>query len=260
MYPALPGEGSIERHDHEMEMDAVGAHEVLIESPSHNERLDEMDVDRLGTRLRVWRDRSREISEQPWARAVSVFRNFGERAGTSIEHPHSQMIATPVTPPELRRRMDVAERYWEEHGRSVYDDMLKRELDLGERVVAVRDDFAAISPFASRFPFETWIMPRDHAASFTLLGDGQIAGLAGLLRDVLRGLRDAAGDPDLNLAFRSAPVGEERRRSFLWHLGVFPRLTIPAGFELGAGMAINPMAPERAAERLRTCQAIASAS
>ncbi|MDQ4005347.1 MAG: galactose-1-phosphate uridylyltransferase, partial [Actinomycetota bacterium] len=260
MYPAVAREGTTERHGQEMtlEMDAVGAHEVLIESPTHSERLDEMDLDRLGSRVRLWRDRSREIAAEPWARAVSVFRNFGRKAGTSIEHPHSQIIATPVTPPELRRRVDVAERYWDEYGRSVYADLLEGELDRGLRLVAVRDDFAAIAPFASRFPFETWILPRDHTASFTQLADGQIPGLAGLLRDVLRGLRDAAGDPDLNLAIRSAPVGDEGKRSYVWHLGIFPRLTIPAGFELGAGMAINPMPPERAAERLRTCQAIAA--
>jgi UDPglucose--hexose-1-phosphate uridylyltransferase len=258
MFPAVTREGSAHARD-DLEIDAVGAHEVVIESERHDERLEEMSLDHIADLVRLWRDRSRELAAETWARTVSVFRNFGDRAGTSIEHPHSQIIATPVTPPELRRRMDAAERYWDARGRSVYADVLGRELEAGERIVAVRDDFAALSPFASRFPFETWILPRDQAASFSSVGDGQLPGLASLLHDVLVALREGAGDPDYNLAIRSAPVGEERGRSFVWHLAVFPRLTIPAGFELGAGMAINPMPPERAAERLRATLAVLAA-
>jgi UDPglucose--hexose-1-phosphate uridylyltransferase len=258
-YPALTPAGTTERHDAgALEMDAVGAHEVVIETRRHDERLEDMEVDRIASLVKLWRERSRELAAQSWARAVVVFRNFGERGGTSLDHPHSQIIATPVTPPELFHRIEVAERYWEEHGRSVYRDMLDRELERGERMVAVRDDFVALAPFASHFPFETWIMPREAQASFTALGDGQLASMATVLRDVLRALRDAAGDPDYNLAIRSAPVGDERRRSFVWHLAVFPRTTTQAGFELGAGMAINTVLPEGAAAALRASLATAA--
>lgn len=257
MYPALTPEGSAgPAPEDDLELDAVGAHEVVIECDRHDQRLEDMGADHIAAVLRVWRDRTLQLSAEPWARAVSVFRNFGPGAGTSIEHPHSQIIATPVTPPDIRRRMDVAERYWEAHRRSVYADVLARELDRGDRIVAVRDDFTAWSPYAGRFPFETWILPRDGAASFGDVGVGQLPGLAVLLRDVLTGLREGAGDPDYNLAIRSAPVGEEGRRSYVWHLAVIPRLTIPAGFELGAGMSINPMPPERAAETLRATLAV----
>jgi UDPglucose--hexose-1-phosphate uridylyltransferase len=260
MYPALSRDGSsAPGSEDDLEMEGVGSHEVVIESELHDERIDAASLDHLADLLRLWRDRSRELAAEPWARAVSVFRNFGAGAGTSIEHPHSQIIATSVTPPELRRRMDAAERYWDAHGRSVYADVFDRELDGGERIVALRDDFAAWAPFASRFPFETWILPRDRAASFSSLRDGQLPGLAALLHDVLVALREGAGDPDYNLAIRSAPVGEEGRRSFVWHLAVFPRLTIPAGFELGSGMAINPMPPERASEKLRATLAVLAA-
>ncbi|HEV3474097.1 MAG TPA: galactose-1-phosphate uridylyltransferase [Actinomycetota bacterium] len=230
---------------------AAGAHEVVVESPLHNQRLDEMPTDDLAAVLRTWRDRSMALSGQPGVRAVVVFKNFGERAGISVVHPHSQIIATPVVPPEVMRRAEVAARYHHEHGRSVFLDLAERELAEGVRLVGVSPGFVAITPFASRLPYETWVIPFEQQASFTTLRDDQAPHLATLLRDVAGALRRSAGDPDYNLVVHTAPVGQEGVPFLQWYIRVLPRVMTAAGFELGSGMWINCVAPERAAATLR---------
>jgi UDPglucose--hexose-1-phosphate uridylyltransferase len=236
-------------------MDGVGYHEVVVESPQHDERLDEMSIDRLAGVVTTWRDRYRTLAVDPRVKAVIVFKNFGERAGTSLVHPHSQILATPVIPPDALRRYAVATRYFDDTGRCVYLDLLDRELETAERVVAERPGLVAVAPFASREPYETWITPRTSRPSFASLRDGEVRELADLLRDVVAALRQAAGDPDYNLVIHSAPAGEESKPFFLWHLRVLPRIVTPAGFELGSGMSINCVAPEAAARRLREAMA-----
>ena len=252
-FPALSAEsnGDITGDGHIREMGGLGSHEVVVESPLHDERLDEMDVDRVGSLLRLWRERARALSSEPWVRAVMIFKNFGDRAGTTLDHPHSQIMATAVCPPELSHRQAVAAAYLEDSGRSVYADVLEDELDTGERLVAVRDSFAAIAPFASRVPYETWVLPREQQASFAELRDDQVPELAALVKSVLSGLRRGARDPDYNLLVQSAPVGEESSSSYRWHLVVLPRIATAAGFELGSGMSINCVAPEQAAKAMR---------
>jgi UDPglucose--hexose-1-phosphate uridylyltransferase len=184
-----------------------------------------------------------------------IFKNFGDRAGTTLDHPHSQIIATAVCPPDLRQRLDVATAYLEEHGHSVYSDVTEDAIRNGERMVAVRDSFAAVTPFASRAPFETWILPREDQASFADLREDQLPELAAMLKTVLMGLRRGARDPDYNLVVQSAPAGESSSQGFLWHLVVMPRIATMAGFELGSGMSINCVTPEQAAEDMRTALA-----
>jgi len=252
-YPALAPGGTTDRHGEPLarEMDGVGFHEVVIESPLHDERTDDMTTDRVAAVLATWRDRYRALAAEPGVKAVVLFKNFGERAGTSLVHPHSQILATPVIPPDALHRYAVATRYFDDTGRCVYLDVIERELRAGERVVAERAGLVAVAPFASGVPFETWIAPRSKRPSFASVGDDDLPELADLLRDVLGGLRRAAGDPDYNLVIHSAPAGEESKPFFLWHLRVLPRMVTPAGFELGSGMSINTVAPESAARLLR---------
>ena len=252
-YPALTPDGETHRRGEPLarEMDGVGYHEVVIESPQHDERLDEMPLERLEGVVATWRDRYRTLAADPHVKAVIVFKNFGERAGTSLVHTHSQILATPVIPPDALRRYAVATRYFDDTGRCVYLDLLDRELETTERVVAQRPGLVAVAPFASRVPYETWVAPRTPRPSFASLQDGEIRELADLLRDLVAALRHGAGDPDYNLVIHSAPAGEESKPFFLWHLRVLPRIVTPAGFELGSGMSINCVAPEDAARRLR---------
>jgi UDPglucose--hexose-1-phosphate uridylyltransferase len=260
-FPALVPDGSPERNGDRMvrEMEGLGGHEVVIESPVHDERLDEMSVHRLTNVLATWRDRYRILAREPWAKAVVVFKNFGERAGTSLEHPHSQILATPVVPPGALHQYAVATRYYDDTGHCVYMDVLAREVAERARLVAERGRFAAVVPFAGRLPFETWIAPRVLQPSFGDLRDEDLPALAELLRDVLGALRRSAGDPDYNLVVQSAPIGQELSPVFLWHVRLLPRLVTAAGFELGSGMSINTVAPESAAEALRAAVAVVPA-
>jgi UDPglucose--hexose-1-phosphate uridylyltransferase len=209
--------------------------------------------------MRMWRERYRILSGEPWAKAVVVFKNFGERAGTSLEHPHSQILATPVVPPDALHQCSVATRYYDDTGHCVYLDLMAREIEDGARMVAERGRFAAVVPFAGRLPFETWIAPRVLQPSFGDLRDSDLPDLAALLRDVVSALRRSAGDPDYNLVVQSAPIGQELAPVFLWHLRILPRLVTAAGFELGSGMSINTVAPESAAEALRSALAVVPA-
>lgn len=253
LYPALQGNGSTERDGDTLlrEMPGVGEHEVIVESPRHDERLGDMELERLTRALGVWRDRYVALRNLPWVKSVILFRNYGPRAGTSLPHPHSQILATPVFAPDALRRYSVATRYFDDTGHCVYDDLREAELKAADRIVIDDEQYVALSPFASRNPYETWILPRRHRSSFGEVPDEELEGLARTLGSVLRALRDGADDPDYNLVVQSAPAHEEGKPFFLWHLQLFPRTTTPAGFELGSGMSINPMAPEEAAVTLR---------
>ncbi|MGH2683168.1 MAG: galactose-1-phosphate uridylyltransferase [Actinomycetota bacterium] len=258
LFPALEPGGSLERQDGAGlfgEMAGVGSHEVIVESPLHGERMDEMSLDRMTRLIRLWRDRYVFLKADPATKGVIVFKNYGERAGTSLVHPHSQIVATPVFPPESLRRYAVATRYYDDTGHCVYDDLLEAELRRGERLVSLVDGFAAVAPFAARVPFETWIMPLRHQTSFGQLEDDLVPAFAGLLRGMLGALRRVGGDPDFNVVVLSAPSHEEWKPFFLWHLRILPRLATAAGFELGSGMYINTVSPEASARLLREAMA-----
>ncbi len=179
-----------------------------------------------------------------------MFKNFGRLAGTSIVHTHSQIVATPVSLPRLLRRLEVADRYFDEHGRCVYDDVIAAEREAGERLVIEHGGFLAFAPFASGTPFETWIVPTAHGASFGDLEDDDLPDLARTIADALAALRTSCADPDFNLVLFSAPTNGPKA-TFHWHLKLLPKLATPAGFELGSAMGINTVAPEDAALALR---------
>jgi len=253
LFPAVSPDGNENRAGDGpfQEMRGRGAHEVVVESPRHDARLDEMPVEETSAMLGVWRERYTALLQRPEIRAVIVFKNFGAGAGTSLLHPHAQIVAVPVYPPQWTHALNVSMRYFDRTGRSVYDDIVADERATGVRVVVETDGFIAFCPFASKSPFETWILPTAHQASFGTLTDEETPALAGIMRDVLGRLRTAAGDPDFNLVVYSAPDDAAQVRLFRWHLRLVPRITLPAGFEMGSGMSINTLMPEDAAEALR---------
>jgi len=254
LYPAVSPDGDESRDgdDPFQEMRGRGAHEVVVESPRHDDRLDEMSLEANAWVLEVWRERYSALLSRPSVRAVIVFKNFGVGAGTSLLHPHSQIVAVPVYPPQWMHALNVSMRYFDAAGRSVYDDIVANERAARVRVIAETDGFIAFCPFAGKSPFETWILPSAHQSSFGNLTDEEIPDLAAITRDVLGRLRAAAGDPDFNLIVYSAPAESAEGRLFRWHLRIIPRITLPAGFELGSGMGINTLMPEDAAEALRS--------
>ena len=232
-------------------MDGVGHHEVVIEAPVHNQSLAGMGPGEVEVVLRAFQRREAALRADPRVKLVLVFKNQGERAGTSLAHPHSQIIATPLVPPDVQQRLAVAHAYWDAHDRCLYCDLRDAELAAGERVVFHGEHFLVIQPFASRMPFETWVLPLRHRAKLGDLEEVEIKELALLLRNILRALSVELAFPAWNCLLHAAPAEAEHEECYLWHIQVLPRVATPAGFELGTGISITTALPEETAEILR---------
>jgi len=230
---------------------AFGYHEVLVESHRHDDVLALMDDDGVARVLAAYRSRYQALRADPRVHHVVVFKNHGADAGCSQEHPHSQIVAMSVVPPEVRHRLAIVEDYRARHGECLSCHLLAEEVAAAERVVLADEHFVAYVPFAAYSPFHTWIVPRAHQASFGDLSDEALAALARTLRALLHKVHVALGDPDYNLVLRSAPGDARAAASWHWYASLVPRVSKQAGFELGSGMFINTMLPESAARLLR---------
>lgn len=253
-FPALRVEGALDRRGLGLYdvMNGVGAHEVIIESPRHDSKLSTCTPALWRDTLWVFRERINDLKRDKRMKSMVVFKNYGEEAGATLEHPHSQLIALPIVPRELATEMDGAKFHFSYRERCIFCDILRQEMDEGERVVSVSQEFVAFEPFASRFPFETWIVPRNHAAYFENISDGQLDDLSAIFCDIFRRLDRTLGDVPYNFYLHSAPAdGERLADSFHWHFEITPIQTRIAGFEKGAGFFINPAPPEEAATFLR---------
>ncbi|RMH32783.1 MAG: galactose-1-phosphate uridylyltransferase [Nitrospirae bacterium] len=253
-FPALQPTGpSAYRTPHTLfyEMDGVGSHEVIIETPRHNERLALMSDQDVAMILRACQRRYRDLLAHPHVNSVVLFKNHGKRAGTSLQHPHMQVVAAPIAPVLMRRKVEVATTYYDETGRCLYSDMVEAELQAGSRIVIKKDGYVVFQPFASRLPFETWIMPHRPVPSFALVSEEDLPKVASVLRRTLAVLDTALQNPDFNLVLHSVPTTGGACAWFSWHIQILPRLTAIAGFELGSGMFINTLLPEESAKILR---------
>ncbi|RJO66622.1 MAG: galactose-1-phosphate uridylyltransferase [Myxococcales bacterium] len=265
-FPALMVEGELDRlaygpYDY---MNGVGAHEVIVETPDHGQQLPDLSLDHLALLLDVYRERLDDLLRDTRLRYVMIFKNYGRLAGATVSHPHSQVIATPVTPRTLSSELRSAMDHYHLKERCLYCDVLAQELAEGVRVVAENEHFVAYCPYASRVPFEVHVFPRRHAADFRHTGKNRLLPLAAILRELLARMRLALDDPPYNLLFHTAPNRDSGAKragywstldfDFHWHIEIFPRLTQVAGFEWGTGFYINPTAPETAAQFLREVQ------
>jgi UDPglucose--hexose-1-phosphate uridylyltransferase len=231
-----------------------GVAEVVIEHPRHNLNPAIMTNEEVADIIRAYRQRQFEISKNEKITLVTIFRNHGQRAGTSLEHPHSQIIATPIVPPHVRQPMEQAVTYFDKYGRCVYCDMVNEELRQGERIITETEHFVAFCPYAARSPYETRIYPKRHKASFVLISNEEIDELAFILRDVLGRIYTHLEDPDYNYIIRSSPIGDEDTRHLHWYMVIIPKVTTPAGFEIGSGIYINTVPPEQSAKELRAAK------
>ncbi len=252
-FPALNRDGEPERTvvGSHRTMVGIGIHDVIIESRDHASTTALLDDSHVADILACYRRRYIALRKDPRVVHITIFKNHGIDAGTSLEHPHSQLIATPVTSHQVRSRLWEALRHYDEYGECIFCRALQEEFEAGERIVDASANFVALAPFASSTPFATHIYPRRHMASFGDITDSEIADLARVLRTVLAKLYVGLGDPDYNYTIRSAPVENAGVNYYHWYLSVIPRLTRVAGFELGSGMFINTVLPESAAEFLR---------
>lgn len=232
-------------------MFAAGSHEVVVEHPRHDLPPREMDAAHLAAILSIYRERYRALARIPHIESIVIFKNHGERAGTSLEHPHSQIIGAPVVSPQVFARLGAAREFHRVQNACLYCQVLQDELEAGIRVVDSHPSFVAFTPYASLSPYHTWIFPRTHEPCFGSISDADISALATVLRRHLRRLAAAADDPDYNISIRTAPVREASSCCFHWYLAIVPRMSQLAGFELGSGTYINSLRPEVCAERLR---------
>ncbi len=229
----------------------VGIHEVIIETPDHSKTTALLTDREVETIVQAYLHRFRYASSDPRVEQVTIFKNHGEAAGTSLEHPHSQMIATPVITSQLRDRLVNSLKHFDEFGECIFCRVLNLESKEGRRVVLETPHFVAFIPFAALTPFSLLIMPRRHMPCFAEMNDAEAADLAHSLRLTLGKLYQGLEDPDFNYVIRTAPTEYTGVKYYHWYVSVIPRLTKMAGFELGSGMFINVSLPEENASFLR---------
>ena len=252
-FPALGIEGNLAKQAEGMfdKMNGIGAHEVIIETPDHNLSLATLPSKRIEDVLWAFRDRILDLKKDRRFKYIVIFKNHGEAAGASLEHPHSQLIALPIVPRRVREEVDNCWHYYDEKERCIFCDIIRQERDTGERVVGENEHFISIAPYAARFPFELWLLPKVHGSSYENNQSTMYSSLARMLKDTLMRLDVVLDRPAYNFMIHTSPVGEEINDHYHWHIEIIPKLTKVAGFEWGTGFYINPTPPEEAARFLR---------
>jgi UDPglucose--hexose-1-phosphate uridylyltransferase len=252
-YPALidVGESKREFDGVHRSMAGIGYHEIVVESPLHNLSPALQTPEEIQRILQAYLIRGKEISKDMRIEEILFFKNHGNRAGTSLLHPHSQLIALPVVPYRTRQRAEEARRYSDDTGECVFCRMLKDEIKSQQRIISINKHFVAFILYAAFSPFHMWVLPRRHVSSFLDISSQEQVDLSLLMREVLRKLYIGLRDPDYNYAIRSAPLHDPGKDYLHWYITIIPRVTRSAGFEMGSGMFINTALPEDSAAWLR---------
>jgi UDPglucose--hexose-1-phosphate uridylyltransferase len=229
----------------------LGAHEVIIESPHHDQTWSTLTPDAIARVFWAWRERIRDLKRDIRLRSFIVVKNHGAAAGAKLAHPHSQLFAYPFAPPALEVELSSARRHFDNTDRCVFCQLIAHERELNQRVIAADEATLILAPYAPRVPFETWILPREHAAHFEDSPDALLFSMAASVHDLLRRLDATLLNPPFNLVLHTAPDGTLSTASYHWHFEVVPRLGPRSGVEWGSGVYINPVPPEEAAQVLR---------
>lgn len=233
---------------------AFGRHEVVVECPFHETNPARFSIPRLASIFTAYRDRMLDYAADQRIAYVSAFKNVGAEAGASLAHSHSQLLALPLVPDEVQSELEGVRRGFADHGHCLYCDMIERELQERTRVVAVSAGFVVLAPYASRFAYELWILPRDHESQYESLTDAAAADLAGVIKPLLGKLDMVLSSPAYNWYIRTGPARAGAMPHYHWQLQLFPRTTRVAGFEWATGCFINAVPPERAAAELREAE------
>lgn len=229
----------------------LGAHEVVVESPTHDATWYSMSAAELAAVLGVWRDRLADLRRDGRMACAMAVKNHGADAGARLRHPHSQVVAMPMVPPRLQAKADAGARHAAATGRCRWCDLVADEMAAGVRLVADLPGFLVVVPYAARTPFELLVLPTAHAARADALDGPTLATLGGLLKHVLDRLAVELERPAFHLVLCVAPYGVTDDLVFHWHLEIVPRVLRPGGLETASGSRINPVSPERAARVLR---------
>jgi UDPglucose--hexose-1-phosphate uridylyltransferase len=252
-FPALRVEGDFDRQGEGLydKMNGIGAHEVIIEAPEHNVTLGEMPEKRAEDIFWAIRDRFLDLKKDLRMRYILAFKNHGEAAGATLEHSHSQLIALPVVPRRVQEELEGAKRYYDLKERCIFCDILRQEMNTGSRVVLETEHFLAVCPYAARFPFEIWVLPRRHFSNFEDSDVPTFHNLGWVMPLLVREIDTVLERPAYNVMIHTAPLQEHGLPYYHWHMEMIPKLTKMAGFEWGTGFYINPTPPEESAKFLR---------
>ena len=252
-FPVLTADGFLQKDGIGIydQMAGIGAHEVVIENPDHEKSLTELNKEEIQAVIRQYQSRSHQLAQDHRFKYVVVFKNFGSSAGATVEHTHSQIIALPMVPKTVLEELKGAEFYYRSRGRCVFCDMIAQEYQDKERIIAENAGFLAFCPYAPRYAFETWIIPKGHSADFAVSDETAQTHLAQMLQDVLQKIKKVLGNPSYNYYFHTAPVGYAHVSCYHWHIEIIPKLTRSVGFEWGTGLHIVPTLPQDAARYLR---------
>jgi len=259
--PFLRIEGELERRGKGLYdlMNGIGAHEIVIEANQHIANMADLSEEQIARVFSCYIDRMTDLEKDLRFKYVLIFKNYGWVAGGGrVKHSRSQMIATPVNPKRVKEELTGARHYYDYHERCIFCDLIKQELQAKDRLILDLDGFIAVSPFAARFPFETWILPKKHACDFTSLDQDGKKNLAKVMKTLLSKLKNGLNDPPYNYVLHTAPFRRQKLgywrsidNDYHWHIEIIPRLTRVAGFEWGTGFYICPLPPETAAKFLR---------
>jgi len=252
-YPALVIEGNLNKEGDGLydRMNGIGAHEVIIETPDHNETFTSLPPERMIKVFLAYRDRLQDLAQDPRFRYVMVFKNFGAAAGASLEHSHSQLVALPIVPRMISSEIEGSLSYYKYKERCIFCDIIRQEMNQNQRVVAQNDLFIAIVPYAPRSPFEMWVLPKHHASSYLAMDDDHFKALTAIFSECMRRLNACIPNVPYNFVLHGAPLRSQPLEHYHWHFEIMPKLTMIAGFEWGSGFYINPIPPEEAAQFLR---------
>ena len=252
-FPALQIEGGLNKlgvglYDR---MNGVGAHEVIIETPDHDLSLADLPLEIFFQVLQAYKDRIIDLKKDHRFKYILIFKNNGQAAGASLDHSHSQLIALPIVPKRVSEEIRGANTYFLYRDRCIFCDIIQQESETMLRIVTENKDFIAVCPFASRFPFETWVLPKEHNIYFEDTPFSQLQSLGEILKDILQRISLTLNDPPYNFLIHTTPFYEKDANYYHWHIEVIPKLTKVAGFEWGTGFYINPTPPEDACKFLR---------
>ncbi|MFA4975046.1 MAG: galactose-1-phosphate uridylyltransferase [bacterium] len=252
-FPALMIEGELGRRADGIydKMNGIGAHEVIIETQKHNEQLADLPEERFQDVLWAYRDRIIDLKKDTRFRYILIFKNHGLGAGASLDHSHSQLIALPIIPKSVAEELLGSKNYYEYKERCIYCDIVSQEIDEQTRVVSENEDFIAMCPYAPRFPFETWVLPKHHRSHYEDCTRSELKNLTSLFQRTLHRLNKALDYPPYNFMLHTSPVSMTTLPYYHWHIEITPRITRVAGFERGSGFYINPTAPEVSAQFLK---------
>jgi len=230
-------------------MDGVGHHEVII-TADHQKQIALFNTAQVKMIIDLYQKRYLELMKKKFIKYISIFHNHGKEAGASISHPHSQLLAIPVIDPDLRASIDGAENFYRSQGKCVYCTMIEWELKDKRRIVYENDKFLVVCPFAAQVSFEVRVYPKDHQSHFESMTESEKELFADAMQIALNRIYKGLKDPAYNFYFHTAPCDGGNYDQYHWHLNILPKTNVWAGFELGAGIEISTIEPEKAAEFL----------